>query len=105
MITLFTEAMSYLPSNQFAYSMLVPLPGHHLEARDALRRDYLGLAHAANPRERLAQALEVHSRCDGQRKTRKLVDRHGRAAHAKREREPHCDKQRAHREYSGSPVP
>src|SRR3954466_10760502 len=74
-MTLFTDAISSLPNKHFAHRAFVPLTGDDLEARDAFVRQHLGLAHAAHPRERFAQALEIHSRCDGKRETRQVVDR------------------------------
>src|SRR5215212_6899731 len=74
-MTLFTDAISYLPDKHFAHRAFVPLSGDDLEARDAFARQHFGLAHAAHPRERLAQAVEIHSRCDGKRETRHAVDR------------------------------
>src|SRR5690349_9318019 len=74
-ITLFTEAMSHLPADQFANATLVPLPRNDLQAGDALLAEDLGLAHAPHARERLAEAVEIHSRFDGKRETRKIVDR------------------------------
>src|SRR5688572_6802081 len=104
MMTLFTEAMSNLPSNQFAYSMLIPFTGHHFQARDALRDHDLGLVHAAHPGERLAQPIEFHSRCDGKRQTRKIVDRRAWRPHAECKNEPHCHQHSTYREYCGSPI-
>src|SRR3989440_7905342 len=66
-ITLFTEAISYLPGNQFAHRRFVPLPGNDLEARDALLAKHYRLAYAMHAGERLAQALEIHSRCNAKR--------------------------------------
>src|SRR5688572_17569712 len=53
-MTLFTDAMSHLSSYQFAYFALIPLPGDYFQVRDALARQYLGLAHAAHCGERFA---------------------------------------------------
>ena len=75
MMTLFTDAMSDLPSNQFTYSMLVPFTRHDFQARDALRAHDFSFAHAVHPRQRLVQPIEVHAGCDRKRQTRKLVDR------------------------------
>src|SRR4051795_430729 len=77
-ITLFTDAISSLPDKHFPHRAFVPLTGDDLEARDAFVRQHLGLANAAHPRQRLAQPLEIHSRCDGKRETRHVVDRSAR---------------------------
>src|SRR5688572_24302263 len=69
MMTLFTDAISNLPSNQFTYSMLVPLPRHDFQARDTFRGHHFRLAHAVHPRQRLAQPIEVHAGCDRKRQT------------------------------------
>src|SRR5438477_12588643 len=73
-ITLFTDAISYLPGYQFAHARFIPLSGNDLKARDAMLGQHFGLAHAAHGRERVAQTLEIHSRCDAKRQTRKIVD-------------------------------
>src|SRR5713101_4248802 len=73
-ITLFTDAISYLPGYQFAHARFIPLSSHDLEARDAMLGQHFGLAHAAHGGERVAQTLEIHSRCDAKRQTRKVVD-------------------------------
>src|SRR5882672_4477192 len=73
-ITLFTDAMSYLPGYQFAHPALVPFAGDNLEPRDALLGKHFRLAYTAHAGERFAQAFEIDSRCDAKRETRKLVD-------------------------------
>src|SRR5574339_1062107 len=103
-MTLFTDAMSHLPSNQLTNSMLIPLPRHDFEVCEALGGDDLGLVHAAHVTERFAQAVEVDARCNGKRNTRKLVDRRARNPHAERESEPKGGEHRTYRKYSGSPV-
>src|SRR2546426_1363206 len=75
MMTLFTDAMSYLPRDQFTHPAFVPLPGHDLEARDAFVRQHLGFAHAAHSRKRLVQAFHINTGRYRQRQTRKFVDR------------------------------
>src|SRR5437660_6325089 len=88
-ITLFTEAMSHLPRYQFAHTRFIPLSRHDLEARDALVLEHFRLAHAAYGAQRFTQFLEIYTRCDAKRKTRKIVDRTRRSAHAGGRREPH----------------
>src|SRR2546421_4296005 len=90
-MTLFTDAISALPTKQFAHAALVPLLRHDFEARDALAREHLGFAHAAHRGERFAQSLEIYSRCDGKRETCNPVDRRahrGQRPHAQRRRQP-----------------
>src|SRR5882762_1224645 len=88
-ITLFTDAISNLPRYQFAHARFIPLSRHDLEARNAFVREHFRLAHAAYGGERFAQSLEIYSRCDAKRKTRKIVDRPHRPPHAEGRREPH----------------
>src|SRR5207237_9513563 len=88
MITLFTDAISYLPGYQFAHARFIPLSSHDLEARDAMLGQHFGLAHAAHGGKRVAQTLEIHSRCDAKRQTRKVVDEACRPSHADRGRQP-----------------
>src|SRR5438034_10057599 len=76
-ITLFTDAISYLPGYQFAHARFIPLSGNDLEARDAMLGQYLGLAHAAHGGERVAQTLEIHSRSEANVQLQKAV--HARA--------------------------
>src|SRR5689334_600470 len=66
-ITLFTDAISNLPRYEFAHARFIPLSRHDLEARNALGREHLRLAHAAHGGERFAQALEIDSCCDAKR--------------------------------------
>src|SRR5882762_4535157 len=88
-ITLFTDAISHLPRYQFAHTRFIPLSRYDLEARDALVHNHLRLAHAAHGGKRFAQFLEIYSRCDAKRKTRKIVDRPRRSPHPGGRREPH----------------
>src|SRR5438105_9127975 len=87
-ITLFTDAISNLPSHQFTYPTLIPLSGHYLDARNALVRHDLSLAHSANPGKRFPQPVQIDSGCYRQRQTRKLVDFAPQGSHAGRDREP-----------------
>src|SRR5690349_18810139 len=100
-MTLFTDAMSNLPSNQLTNSMLIPLPRHDFQPRKALGGHDLCFLHAAHAGQRFTQSLEVDARCNGKRNTRKLVDRRARRPHAEREAEPNRSEHSAHREYSG----
>src|SRR2546425_4736331 len=76
MMTLFTDAMSHLPRDQFAHAAFVPLPSHDLEARDALVRQHLGFAHAAHSRKRLIQTFHINTGRYRQRQTRKRSEEH-----------------------------
>src|ERR1700704_663478 len=88
MITLFTDAISYLPGYQFAHPAFVPLAGHHLEPRNALLAKHFRLAYAAHAGECFSQTLEIHPRCDAKREPREPVDRTRRRPHARPGRQP-----------------
>src|SRR5690348_11157860 len=87
-MTLFTDAISYLPADQFTYPAFVPFARHDREPGDALLAQHLGFAHALHARERLAQMLEIDSRCDAKRHARRCVDRRARRSHAAGGRQP-----------------
>ena len=61
MMTLFTDAMSYLPSHKFAHPALVPLAGHDLEPRNALLGEHFCLPHALHAGQRFAQPIEMEA--------------------------------------------
>src|SRR5712691_11780806 len=87
-ITLFTDAMSRFSPDQFTYRSFIPLPRNDFQAHDALLDQYLRLAHASHIGEGFIQPLDIHTRCDAKRESRKPVDRPLRRPHAQRRGEP-----------------